>query len=75
MGSVCVWVCIYNICYHVAACVIPFKLICNMTNILKKLNFHLFTPPLGLGVGGGQLNCYHATMLLNVSFPCIVFAT
>ena len=33
------------LCYHVAACVIPFNLICNMTILYKKYNFGLSSTP------------------------------
>ena len=52
-----------NICYHVAAYVISFNLICNsMTMFLKKSNFDLLTTGWGgMGLGGvcGQNICYH----------------
>ena len=35
-----------NICYHVAAFVIPFYLICNMTNFEVDLYFMMFYPSL-----------------------------
>ena len=34
-----------NICYHVAACIIPFNLIMQHDHILKKLNFGLCPTP------------------------------
>ena len=37
-------VCGQNICYHGAAFLILFNLICNKTMFLKKLNFDLLTP-------------------------------
>ena len=54
-----------NICYHVAAFVTLFNLICTMTNhhIMKELNFDLLTPSPGSGVVCGQKN---ATMLLHL---------
>ena len=36
---------------HVAAFVIPFNLICNMTMFKKNINFDILTPPPGLGGG------------------------
>ena len=47
-------VCWQNICYHVAAFVIPFNLICNMTIFWKKLNSDLLTPSPGSGRICGQ---------------------
>ena len=47
-----------NTWVHVAACAIPFNLICNMNIFWKKMNFDLFTPPLGSGVYW-QTICYH----------------
>ena len=43
-------VCAQNFCYHVAAIVIFFNLICNMFMFLKKC-FDLLTPSLGWGGG------------------------
>ena len=51
-----------NICYHTAACVIPFKLICNMTKFWKKVNFWPFDPNPRVRKGGLRakylLPCY-----------------
>ena len=53
-------VCGQNICYHVAAYVILFNLLCSM---LKKLNSDLI--PWGGGGGGGSVGKLFATMLLH----------
>ena len=47
-----------NICYHVAAFVIPFKLICNMTMFcFEKVNFDILTTPPGSGGGRRGFAC------------------
>ena len=58
--------------------VIPFNLICNMTNVLKKLNFDLLTPSPGSGGGGGcgQNICYHVAVFVipfNLKYNIIMF--
>ena len=56
-------VCEQNICYHVAAFVIPFNLIFQHDIVLKKLNFDLLTPSVrGKGGSAGKL---FATVLLH----------
>ena len=65
-------VCGQNICYDVAAFVILFNLICNMTIFWKKLNFDLLTPSPGSGVSVGKI---FATMLLHSWFSLIWYAT
>ena len=56
-------VCKQNICYHVAAFVIPFNLIFQHDIVLKKLNFDLLTPSIrGIGGSAGKI---FATMLLH----------
>ena len=57
-------------CLPVAAFVIPFNLIHNMTMFGKKLNFDLLTPSQGSGYGGSVGKLF-APMLLHASFPFI----
>ena len=60
---------VQNSCYHVAACVIPFNLICNMT-IFWKVKF---SPPSHQGRGGvcGQNICYNvAAFVIPFNFIC-----
>ena len=57
-------VCGGNICYHVAALVIPFNLICKKKKwpCFEKVNFYIWPHPQGLFMVGGvwrQKNCYH----------------
>ena len=63
----------HNMCLHVAAFVIPFNLICNMTMFWKKLNFDLLTPP--PGSGRGSMGKMFATILINALFPLNKYAT
>ena len=66
-------VCRQNICNHVAAFVILFNLICNMTMFWEKLNLTYWPHPKwvgGEGGGGGG-----ATMLLHSWFSLIWYAT
>ena len=77
LGSgVGVWwgVCSQNICYNVAAFVIPFNLICNMTMFLEKKNFDLLTPP--PGSRGGNLRvkyCYlAAAFVIHFNLICML---
>ena len=58
-----------NICYHVAAFVIPFNSICNMTIFRKSL---ILTSPLGTWVFCGQNICYHVAADV---IPLIWYAT
>ena len=57
-------VCAQNICYHVAAFVIFFNLICNMSMFLKKC-FDLLTPSLGWGGGGGVVGDQNISLLFD----------
>ena len=45
-------VCRQTFCYHVAAFMIPFNFICNMT-VFGNWDFDLWTPTAGSGVMGG----------------------
>ena len=66
-------VCGQDICYHVAAFVIPFNLICDMTMFWKCCNLTFWpNPP---GSGSGSTGKIFATMLLNVTVPLIWYAT
>ena len=60
-------VCGLNICYQIAAFVIPFHLICNMSMFCKSC---MLTHKQGLGGGGGggvgSVGKIFATMLLHV---------
>ena len=62
-------VCRLNICYKVAAFVIPFNVICNNMTMLMIFLFCLFDPTNrvggGGGVGGGSAGKIIATMLLH----------
>ena len=60
-----------NICYHVAAFLIPFHLIFNMTMVWKSW---ILTPG-SEGRGEGFLQVFFATMLLHSWFPLIWYAT
>ena len=55
-------VCRQNICYHVAAFVIPFEFDMQHDHVLKKLNVDLLPAP---RVGGGSAGKIFATMLLH----------
>ena len=63
-------VCRLNICYKVAAFVIPFNVICNNMTMLMIFLFCLFDPTNRVGGGGGrggvcgQNNCYHAAAFM-----------
>ena len=48
-----------NICYHVAASIVSFNLICNMTTFRKRYNLTFWPHPLGRGCVCGQNICYH----------------
>ena len=58
-------VCRLNICFQVAAFVITFNVICNMTMLMKKFNFALLSPPTGSMGGGGSAGKISATVLLH----------
>ena len=57
LGQGCV--CGQNICYHVAAIVVSFNLICNMTTFRKIYSLTFWPHPLGRGCVCGQNICYH----------------
>ena len=57
LGRGCV--CGQNICYHIAASVVSFNLICNMTTFRKIYSLTFWPHPLGQGYVCGQNICYH----------------
>ena len=63
-------VCGQNICYHVAASVVSFNLICNMTTFRKRYSLTFRPHPLGRGCVCGQNICYHVAASI-VSFNLI----
>ena len=67
-------VCAQNIWCHVAAFVIFFNLICNMSMFLKKC-FDLLTPSLGWGRGSGSASKIFATMFVHSWFSLIWYIT
>ena len=68
LGQGCV--CGQNICYHVAASVISFNLICNMTTFRKIYSLTFWPHPLGRGCVCGQNIC-HLVAASVVSFNLI----
>ena len=68
LGGECV--CTQNICYHVAASVVSFNLICNMTTFRKIYSLTFRPHPLGQGCVCGQTICYHVAISM-VSFNLI----
>ena len=68
LGQGCV--CGQNICYHVAASVVSFNLICNMTTFRKIYSLTFWPHPLGRGCVCGQNICYHVAASV-VSFNLI----
>ena len=64
------FVCGQNICYHVAAIVVSFYLICNMTIFRKRYSLTFWPHPLGRGCVCGQNICYHVAASV-VSFNLI----
>ena len=68
LGRGCV--CGQNICYHVAASVVSFNLICNMTTFRKRYSLTFWPHPLGGGCVCGQNICYHVAASV-VSFNLI----
>ena len=68
LGRGCV--CGQNICYHVAASVVSFNLICNMTTFRKRYSLTFWPHPLGQGCVCGQNICYHVAASV-VSFNLI----
>ena len=59
-----------NICYHVAASVVSFNLICNMTTFRKIYSLTFWPHPLGRESVCGQNICYHVVASF-VSFNLI----
>ena len=69
LGQGCV--CGQNICYHVAASVISFNLICNMTTFRKIYSLTFWPHPLGRGCVCGQNICYHvAASIVGFNLIC-----
>ena len=68
LGRGCV--CGQNICYHIAASVVSFNLICNMTTFRKRYSLTFWPHPLGRGCVCGQNICYHVAASV-VSFNLI----
>ena len=72
LGRGCV--CGQNICYHVAASVVSFNLICNMTTfrkIYRLYKFDIWPHPLGQGCVCGQNICYHvAASVFSFNLIC-----
>ena len=68
LGRGCV--CGQNICYHVAASIVSFNLICNMTTFRKRYSLTFWHHPLGRGCVCGQNICYHVAASV-VSFNLI----
>ena len=68
LGQGCV--CGQNICYHVAASVVSFNLICKMTTFRKIYSLTFWPQPLGRGCVCGQNICYHVAASI-VSFNLI----
>ena len=62
--------CGQNSCYHVAASIVSFNLICNMTTFRKIYSFTFWPHPLGWGCVWGQNICYHVAASV-VSFNLI----
>ena len=65
-------VCGQNICYHVAASLVSFNLICNMTTFRKRHSLTFWPHPLGRGSVCGKNICYHVAVSV-VSFNLIWF--
>ena len=64
-------VCGQNICYHVAASVFSFNLICNMTIFWKRYSLTFWPYLLGQGCVCGQNICYHvAASVLSFNLIC-----
>ena len=59
-----------NCCYHVAASVVSFDLICNITTFRKKYSLTFWPHPLGQGCVCGQNICYSVAASI-VSFNLI----
>ena len=63
-------VCGQNISYHIAASIVSFNLICNMTTFRKRYSLTFWPHPLGRGCVCGQNICYHVAARV-VSFNLI----
>ena len=67
---------IQNICYHVAAFMIPFNLLCNRTMFRKRLNLIFWPHTLGSWVEGGgggvcvQNICHVAEFMIPFNLIC-----
>ena len=69
LGQGCV--CGQNICYHIAASVVSFNLICNMTAFRKKYSLTFWPHPLVRGCVCGQNICYHvAASVFSFNLIC-----
>ena len=68
LGQGCV--CGQNICYHVAASIVSFNLICNTTTFRKIYSLTIWPHSLGQGCVCGQNICYHVAASV-VSFNLI----
>ena len=69
LGRWCV--CGQNICYHVAASVVSFNLICNMPTFRKIFSLTFWPHPLNQGCVCGQNICYHvAASILIFNLIC-----
>ena len=69
LGRGCV--CGQNSCYHVAASVVSFNLICYMTTFRKIYSLTFWPQPLGLGCVCGQNICYHvAASVVSFNLTC-----
>ena len=60
----------HPICYHIAASLVSFNLICNMTTFRKIYSLTFWPRPLGQGCVCGQNICYHVAASV-VSFNLI----
>ena len=64
-------VCLQNICYHVAASVVSFNLICNMTTFRKIYSLTFWPHPLGQGCVCGHIICYQiAASVVSFNLIC-----
>ena len=69
LGRGCV--CGQNICYHVAASIFSFNLICNMTTFRKIYSLTFWHHPPGQGCVCGQNICYHvAASVISFNLIC-----
>ena len=71
LGQGCV--CGQNICYHVAASVVSFNLICNITTFRKIYSLTFWPHYLGQGCVCGQNICYHVAASFNLICNMTIF--